>query len=168
MKKILSVLSILTLASVCLFASFDGRSSVGINYSYDDVNYFGLTTDSVGYSTTSPVGYYIGTDADFKIGDITFWTINMILGPSYRYTFGESGVTFEVALGLSANGNSASLFSFGVGSYTGVSYSINENLDLLMGVKMGSNFVNIPLNNPSVTLDGDFYVTPNFALGFKY
>lgn len=170
MKKIISIVSVLALSCACIFAAtYDGRTSVGINYSFDyGVNGFGLTTDTVGYINDAPVGYYVGTDADFTIGDVSLWNINMIVGPAYSYEFEGTNVSFEVAGGLSASTTSFELFSFGVGAYAGAAWSFSDSAELLLGAKMGSNFVNIPLNNPSVYTSGDFYITPQLAIGFNY
>lgn len=169
MKKIISIVSVLALSCACIFAaSYDGRTSVGINYSYDDGSYFGLSTDTVGYVNDGPVGFYIGTDADFRIGDISAWNINMIVGPSYSYSFGDSNVSFEIAGGISASCTSFELFSFGLGGYAGAAWAFSDSAELLLGAKMGSNFVNIPLDNPSISTSGDFYITPQLAIGFTY
>ncbi len=169
MKKKILVLAIVSLMCVSAFAAVEGRTSVGLNYSYNDGNFFGLTTDTVGFINDCPVGYYIGTDADFGIGNVSAYKIQMQFAPVYRYMIANTAMSIDLALGLSASYVEADLFKFGIGGYLGAEYRVSDIVSLMVGAKMGSDFVNIPLeSNPEVTVDGDFYVTPYLAVGFCY
>ncbi len=169
MKKKIIVLALIALVCASAFAAVDGRTSIGLNYSYNDGNYFGLTTDTVGFINNSSIGYYIGTDAAFGIGNVNAYKIHMQFAPVYRYMIANTAMSIDLALGLSASYVDADLFKFGVGGYLGAEYRVNELTSLMIGAKMGSDFVNIPLkNNPDVTIEGDFYITPYIGVGFCY
>lgn len=168
-KKIISVSLVLALSCACLFASFAGRSSIGVNYSYEDGNYLGLSTDHIGFINNAPVGYFIGADADFGIAGTPGWRINMLIGPAYRYFFSDVPISVDIAAGLSLGGASkSSSLDFGLGAYLGAAWAVTDHMEVLLGAKLGSNFVDINLDNPAIGIKGDFYVTPQIALGFTY
>ncbi len=57
MKRILSILGVLSVFTYGLFASFDGFSTVSPSYSvHDGSNYMGLNSDSFGFVNDGPVG----------------------------------------------------------------------------------------------------------------
>lgn len=169
-KKIILFTVVLALSGACLFASFNGRSTIGVNYSYEGGNYFGLSTDHTGFINNGPVGYFVGVDADFGFAGTPGYRINMLIGPTYKYRFKDIPMSIEVAAGASLGGSSTSnVFSFGLGGYIGAAYAINNSIELLLGAKLGSNFVEVPLSEPSaIHVAGDFYVTPQLAIGFTY
>ena len=169
MKKIISITLVLALSCACAFASFSGRSTIGVNYSLNDGdNRFGLSSDHTGYFGTFPVGYYIGLDADFSFDDASDWNINAIVGPSYVYSFDNAPVQIDIAIGASASADNQNMLALGVGGYIGASWSLSKHIDLLIGTKMGSNFFTVDLDDASTSVTTNFYVTPQFAIGFTY
>ena len=167
MKKVITLLLVSVVITTGLFA-FDGQTSANFAYSYNDNNhYLGISSDSVGFFNNSSFGYYVGTDALFNVQNINEWNINMLVGPSYRYSFGQTGVNLNVSLGVSASGSPTS-FSFGLGSFWGAEWQFVKNIGLTVGTKIGSNFVEVPFNGDKVTLTPDFYVTPSIGLNFYY
>lgn len=128
MKKTIEI----TLMAICLCASLsaacDGRSTVGLAYTWDGDNRIALTSDHTGYFTNenSQVwgdwGYYVGLDAGFAFTDVSNWDISMIVGPAYRYHLPDVPMDIEAALGISADADSADVLSFGIGGYIGAAY----------------------------------------------
>lgn len=169
MKKVLIML-VASLVCCCgLFASFDGFTTVGPSYSFHDgKNYMGLNSDNFGFVNDGPVGYYAGINAEFNLKDVNDWKIGMLVGPSYRYSFGESGVSLDIALGLSMEGTNLGFFSFGVGGYIGADWRINNVFGLGIGTQIGSNFVDVNLANGKFGVSGDFYVSPTLSAIFYY
>ncbi len=169
MRKALLIMCIALIASTGVFASFDGRTSAGINYSYDKGNEFGMSVDSIGYINEGIIGYYIGVDADFSFSDISLFDISLLAGPAYRYRFNDAPVDFELAIGISGNTTAESILSFGLGAYAGIAWHCTELVDLLAGVKLGSNFVELSFADGFQSgVKGNFYVTPVIAAGFAY
>lgn len=167
MKKIITILIVSCVLTTGLFA-FDGNTSASFAYSYNDKgNYLGLSSDSVGYVNNSSFGYYVGTEALFNVKNIEDWKINMLAGPSYRYSFGTSNVSLNVSLGLSASGNKYD-FSFGLGSFWGAIWKFNNVFGLNIGTKFGSNFVEVPFNGEGISVTPNFYVTPVIGFNFYY
>ena len=117
MKKVFSIL-LVSVVLISALMAFDGNTSASLAYSFEDGNNLGLSSENTGYFGSSNLGYYIGIDSVFNVTDISDWEVGMIAGPSYRYSFSESGVTATLALGVSAEG-SKDLFAFGVGAYAG-------------------------------------------------
>lgn len=67
MKKVLMVLMVLAVSLGLFAADFEGRTNLGLNYSYrDGRNMGGMSVDNFGLVGDCPVGYYIGADADFN------------------------------------------------------------------------------------------------------
>lgn len=169
MKRIL-IMMLASLVCCCgLFASFDGFTTFGPSYSFHDGNnYMGLDSDSFGFVNDCPVGYYAGLNAEFNLKDVDNWKIGMIVGPSYSYSFGDSDVSLDVALGLSMEGTSLGFFSFGVGGYIGADWRMNSIFGLGIGTQIGSNFVDVNLDNGKFGVSGDFYVSPTLSAIFYY
>lgn len=168
MKKILCVLGAAIFASTGLFASFGGHTSADFSYMYNEGgHYLDLASDSLGFASDFPVGYYAGLDAMFNVEDINDWRIGMLAGPAYSYEFGTSGVSFDIAAGLSMSG-SPDFFRFGVGAYAGASWRMTEIFGLGLGVRLGSNFVSVSFDSGDVGLDSDFYVSPSVSAIFYY
>lgn len=102
MKRTVFVLICALSASCALFASFDGHSSLSGVYTYNDgTHYLGIGSDSFGFVNDFPLGYYAGIDASFSTQDLSDWRIGMIAGPAYSCDFGDSGVSCDVAAGIS-------------------------------------------------------------------
>lgn len=166
MKKILTVLLLSLVITAGLFA-FDGSSSASFTYSYDGNNYLGISSDSIGFFNNSNFGYYGGVDALFNVKSINDWKIDVLVGPAYRYSFGESGVKLNFSVGASAAGTNDK-FSFGIGSYIGANWSFKKHFGFTIGTKLGSNFVELPYDSNSLSVKGDFYVTPLIGVNFYY
>ena len=167
MKKVITILLVSIVVSTALFA-YDGKTSATFAYSYNDgENYLGISSDSTGYFNNSSFGYYIGTDALFSVKSIQDWRINMLVGPAYKYSFGQSGVNLNVSLGVSASGT-PNAFSFGLGSFWGAEWQFAKHFGLTTGAKLGSNFVEVPFNGGSMALKPNFYVTPFIGMEFYY
>ena len=103
MKKVFSIL-LVSVVLISALMAFDGNTSASMSYSFEDGNNMGLSSENTGYFGSSNLGYYVGVDAVFDLTDISDWNVGMIVGPSYRYSFSESGVTAALALGVSAEG----------------------------------------------------------------
>ena len=86
MKKRILIIALLTVvAASSAFASFDGFTSVGVNYEFRDGEHMGgLSSLTFGYVNDCPVGYLISVNADFNLADKSM-AIGMLVGPSYRY-----------------------------------------------------------------------------------
>lgn len=129
MKRTVLVLICALTASCALFASFDGHSSLSGVYTYNDgTHYLGIGSDSFGFVNDFPLGYYAGIDASFSTQDISDWRIGMIAGPAYSCDFGDSGVSCDVAAGISMDGT-PDAFSFGLGGYIGARWKRDGSLD---------------------------------------
>ena len=165
MKKAIIAVLVSLIAVSGLFA-FDGNTSAGVAYSFDNGHYMGLSSDSTGFFGGS-LGYYGGADALFDLTDINNWKIDIMTGPAYRYAFGESGVKLTVAPALSFTGTTT-LFSAGLGGYIGADYHFTDNFGMGIGVKLGSNFLNWTYNDLKFSLSGDFFVTPSLKAVFFY
>lgn len=168
MKRTVLVLICALSASCALFASFDGHSSLSGVYTYNDgTHYLGIGSDSFGFVNDFPLGYYAGIDASFSTQDVSDWRIGLIAGPAYSYDFGDSGVSCDVAAGISMDGT-LDAFSFGLGGYIGASWKLNGVFGFGIGASLGSNFVEVALDDGSFSLDGDFFVTPSLSAIFYY
>ena len=166
MKKVLTVLILSLVITAGLFA-FDGSTSASFAYSYDGNHYLGISSESIGFFNNSNFGYYGSADALFNVKSINDWKIDMLVGPAYRYSFDESGVKVNIAVGASVAGTNDK-FSFGIGSYVGADWSLTEHFGFTIGTKLGSNFVELPYNRNSLSVKGDFYVTPLIGVNFYY
>lgn len=58
--------------------------------------------------------------------------------------------------------------AFGIGSYFGGELRVTERFGLGVGVKLGNNFVSIPFDDPSITANSRFFVTPIVGVEFCY
>lgn len=166
MKKVLTVLILSLVITAGLFA-FDGSSSASFAYSYDGNHYLGISSESIGFFNNSNFGYYGSVDALFNVKSINDWKIDVLVGPTYRYSFDESGVKLNVSVGASAAGTNDK-FSFGIGSYIGANWSFAEHFGFTIGTKLGSNFVEVPFNGGSMALKPNFYGTPFIGMEFYY
>lgn len=168
-NRILAVAMVLVLSATCVFASsFEGRSTVGLstNVNYGE-NYIGLSTDHTGFFPEKSIGYLIAADVDFRLASSALCRINVLLGPVWRYCFASVPVSADLAAGLSTGGTTNGVLHFGLGLYLGGVWSFSEYMELLVGAKLGSNFVQLPLGS-SAYLTPDIYLTPRIAVGFRY
>jgi len=167
MKRLLVFIIVSALVCFSAFASFEGRTSVGINYAYNDGNMTGISVDNVGY-INGDVGYYIGVDTDFDVNDIDVFRIGMIAGPSYQYHFYDVNMSVEISGGLSADYKNKDLFRFGIGGYIGAVWHFAPKMNIILGTKLGSDFVSVDLSDNNWDISGDFFVIPMLSIGFKY
>lgn len=173
MKKILivAIMSVVLIAGVAA-DSFDGLTSVGINYEYrDGENMWGLSSQTFGYVGTCPVGYFVGVNADFAFSAVSDFAIGVIVGPSYRYMFQNVPMSIDVALGLSASGEWIDVndfFGLGIGGYLGATYYMTDNIALMLGCTLGYDMLAVDLNTGDCSFYGNFYVSPSVAVGFRY
>lgn len=162
----------MVVTTVCcsgLFASFEGFTTVNPTYTFTDgKNYMGISSDSFGFVNGSPIGYYGGVDAVFKLGDASDWKIGMLVGPSYSYGFADAGVNVNIALGLAAEGSSFGFFSFGLGGYLGADWKVTDVFGLGIGTQIGSRFVDVNLNDGDFSISGDFFISPRVSVVFYY
>lgn len=167
MKKTIVILVVSLVMISGLFA-FDGNTSASFAYTYEDGNhYLGLNSDSLGYFDSSVIGYYAGVDATFNISDINDWDIGMIVGPSCRYAFGDSGVRLNVALGLSAEGT-LKRFSCGVGTFFEAEWRMTNNFGFGVGAKLGNDFFTVDFDNGDTSFSSRFFVSPFIGVEFYY
>ena len=158
MKKVFSIL-LVSVVLISALMAFDGNTSASLAYSFEDGNNLGLSSENTGYFGSSNLGYYIGIDSVFNVTDISDWEVGMIVGPSYRYSFVDAGVTATLALGVSAEG-SKDLFAFGVGAYAGGDWRITDHFGLGVRLTVGKNFVLLPYETKELTVSSRWYETP--------
>ncbi len=171
MKKVL----IIALVSLSVIAgayatSFDGLTSVGVNYEFrDGMHLGGFASETFGYVNGSPVGYLVSVNADFNLKEDAL-AIGILVGPSYRYMFSSLPMSIDAAIGVSLAGESIveDLFELGIGGYLGASYYINDAVALLIGCNIGYDMLSVGLNTGEAGFAGDFYVSPSLSVGFRY
>ena len=143
MKKRILIIALLTVvAASSAFASFDGFTSVGVNYEFRDGEHMGglssltfgdgehmggLSSLTFGYVNDCPVGYLISVNADFNLADKAM-AIGMLVGPSYRYLLSNVPMSIDVAIGASLAGQyiGTEIFNLGIGGYIGATYYLNN------------------------------------------
>lgn len=171
-KKLITLLliALITTAAVSA-ATFDGLTSVGVNYEFrDGMNLGGLSSQTFGYINDFPLGYLISANADFNLADDAM-TIGLLIGPSYRYMLESVPMSIELALGASASGQwyaGEDIFDFGIGGYLGATYYLNDAFALLIGCNLGYDMLSIGLGDGEIGFSGDFYVSPSLSFGFRY
>lgn len=167
MKKVIVILFVSLAFAASLFA-IDGYTTVQGAYTYNNgKHYIGLASNSLGYGEGKSIGYYAGVDAAFNAKDIGEWNIGLLVGPSYRYAFGESGVVLNAALGVSGMG-APSYAAAGVGGYVGVDWKLNDGFGFALGAKVGNDFLVVPFDGSGVHLENNFFVTPSLGVSFFY
>lgn len=167
MKKAITIAIVSLVCLTGLFA-FEGNTSASFAYDYEDgKNYLGIASDSTGYFGTSSFGYYAGVDALFNVKDINDWCIGLLIGPSYCYKFGESGVNLNVALGLSGEGTPSD-FSCGLGAFIGAEWKLTKNFGFGVGTKIGNDFITVPFDGSGISMKSSFFVTPYLGVELYY
>lgn len=169
-RRILSLSSVLVLSCTCLFASFSGRSMLGVDYSFvSGGSAIGITADHIGFFGEVPAGCYLGADADFSISEPGIWHINLIAGPSWRRALVSAGVPvyLELAGGFSMGVGSNGDLGFGLGAYAGFSWFVSDSLSLQLGAKLGNNFISLPLSGEGGIVN-EWYLKPQLTLGWSY
>ena len=170
-KKILIIAAIAIMAAGSAFASFDGLTSVGVNYGFRDGEHMGgFSSQTFGYVNGCPIGYLVSVNADFNLADERM-AIGMLIGPSYCYMISNVPMSIEVAIGASLAAQSFSdtgLFELGVGGYLGATYYLDDAIALLIGCNIGYDMLGVDLNDGDACFYGDFYVSPSLSIGFRY
>ena len=185
MKKRILIIALLTVvAASSAFASFDGLTSVGVNYEFRDGEHMGgLSSLTFGYVNDCPVGYLISVNADFNLADKSM-AIGMLVGPSYRYLLSNVPMSIDVAIGASLAGQyiGTETFDLGIGGYIGATYYLNNAIGgyigatyylnnaiaLLIGCNLGYDMLGVDLDTGDVGFSGDFYVSPSLSIGIRY
>ncbi len=173
MKKVISILCVVVLASATIFAgSFNGKTEVALNYSYrNGTNMGGLSVNNSGYSSTCPIGYTINVNADFDPSTWDCSAITMLIGPSYKYSAKNNGFTFELAVGVSATGENISgdtCFLLGAGGFTAIEYNFSNGIGFALGAQVGYDMLCVPFNGDEAYYKGVFYVTPSVGMNVNY
>ena len=169
-KRILIIALVTVLATSSAIASFDGLTSVGVNYEFRDSEHMGgLSSLTFGYVNDCPVGYLISVNADFNIAD-NARTIGMLVGPSYRYLLSNVPMSIDVAIGASLAEQyiGTGIFDLGIGGYIGATYYLNNAIALLIGCNLGYGMLGVNLDTGDTGFSGDFYVSPILSIGFGY
>lgn len=169
-KKILAFTIIVMFASLAAFATFDGLTSVGVNYEFrDGVHLGGLTTQNFGYINDCPVGYLVSVNSDFNLGEDSM-SIEMLLGPSYRYLLSNVPMSIDTAAGVSLayQDFNSNLFELGVGGYLGATYYWTDLVALLVGCNIGYDMWQLDLTTAENGFPGIFHVSPVLSVGFRY
>jgi len=198
MKKLIVVLVMVSIISIgSLFASnFNSYSTIGIGhavkhstYKIDeplDVKYAGVTSVNFSYSEQNTVGAFLMVNLGYDYENPEELELGgfVLAGPSVRLSFPRTGLTFDVAFGLSGAvsnrevttfGGSTFLITltdFGLGSYIGGMFDSGYGILLSFGVAGGFS-INQIASFGDVEFDvSDFkhswYITPQVSLGFSY
>ena len=165
MKKALAIL-LISIVMVTALSAYEGSTSVSFAYTYEEGNKIGISSDTAGYFDSS-LGFYLGVESVFNVKDFSDWEVGLIVGPSYSYSFSGTGVSIIASVGLSGE-STMDHCAFGIGSYFGGEWRETERFGLGVGVKLGNNFVSIPFDNPSITTNSRFFVTPIVGVEFYY
>ena len=171
MKRRILIIAIVTfVAASAAFASFDGLTSIGVNYEFRDGEHMGgLSSQTFGYVNDCPVGYLVSVNADFNLADNAM-VIGMLVGPSYRYLLSNVPMSIDVAIGASLAGQyiGTRIFDIGIGGYIGATYYLNNTIALLIGCNLGYDMLGVNLDTGDTGFSGDFYVSPSLSIGFRY
>ena len=171
MKKRILIIALLTVvATSTAFASFDGLTSVGVNYELrDDEHMGGLSSLTFGYVNDCPVGYHISVNADFNLADKAT-AIGMLVGPSYRYMLSNVSMSIDVAIGASLAWQyiGTGIFDLGIGGYIGATYYLNNAIALLIGCNLGYDMLCVDFDTGDIGFSGDFYISPSLSIGIRY
>lgn len=172
MKKALLVV-LIALVSVSMVAakSFEGTTTVGLNYEYrEGLNLGGLSTASFGTFENSPIGYLFSISAAANFADAKDFSISLLAAPKYSYYFSNVPMSIDAALGLSFTGNlfDDKTFGFGFGGYIGATYNLNDMIALLLGCTLGYDIMSVDLDNGNIDSACNFYVVPSLSIGFRY
>ncbi len=171
MKRIILIAIIsISLAAGTAAASFDGLTSMGVNYEYrDGVHLGGLASQTFGYAGDCPVGYLVSVSADFNLGDDAM-AIELLAGPSFRYMLTNVPMSVDIAIGASLAGQEfgEGLFELGIGGYIGATYYLNSTIVLLTGCSIGYDMLSVSLDSGNTGFSGDFHVSPSVSVGFRY
>ena len=165
MKKALAIL-LISIVMVTALSAYEGSTSVSFAYTYEEGNKIGISSDTAGYFDSS-LGFYLGVESVFNVKDFSDWEVGLIVGPSYSYSFSGTGVSIIASVGLSGE-STMDHCAFGIGSYFGGEWRVTERFGLGVGVKLGNNFVSIPFDDPSITANSRFFVTPIVGVEFCY
>lgn len=169
-KKILAITIIVMFATISVFATFDGLTSIGVNYEFRDGKHLGgLSTQSFGYINDCPVGYLISLNSGFNITEDAM-AIEMLLGPSYRYMLFNLPMSIDISAGIAlANQNFGSnLLELGIGGYLGATYYCNDAVALLIGCNIGYDMWQVDMTTTATGYSGIFHVSPILSAGFRY
>lgn len=171
MKRKILIIALATVVAVSsAFASFDGLTSVGVNYEFRDGEHMGgLSSMTFGYVNDCPVGYHISVNADFNLADKAM-AIGMLVAPGYRYMLSNVPMSIDVAIGASLAWQyiGTGIFDLGIGGYLGATYYLNNAIALLIGCNLGYDMLGVNLDTGDTGFSGDFYVSPVLSVGFRY